>query len=167
MRFFDIGPDFIREMKMGAFLTAPEHAKSTAVKGQDEPKRSWRETFVIQDILVTQQDDGTEQVSAKFVVPSDVLSSNQGRTASEWMRFPWTEAQSGDKGANTACAINYRALCELAKAAGHEGDISNLGQFGESVVPLLRNMRISAQVSVGPDKDGVPRQHVQYFRPVK
>ena len=166
-QYFDIGPDFIKEMKMGAFLTPPPDAKTKPVKGQSEPAYVWRETFVIQDIDVRSDGDGSEAVLPKFVVPSDVFSSNQGRVASEYFGFPWTAAQNGEKSAKSQCAISYRSLCEFARAAGYEGDITNLGAFQTSVVPELRNMRVDAQVSVGPDDNGTPRQHIRDFRAPK
>jgi len=152
-----ISPDVIKSFKMGQFLDAPDSAK-TSIKNGEEVK-TWREVFVVRDVRAGETDDG-EFVSFDLTVPSDVISTNQGRTAQLYLGFP--EDQT-----STRFRIAGQQLFELFKVVGYSPVID--GGFKLSAIDkdALRNMRFNAQVKLGPDKDGVIRQNLGYFRTPK
>jgi len=165
--FYKISPDLAKDLRAGQFLSPPADGvqghKVTESDDPDFPKHVWRETFVIRDVAV-KVDGDQEFVQLTLTVPSDVVSKNQGRTAMSSLFFPWRAAEKGDKGAQTRVSINYRELIGLMTAIGHEGAITSLDQLP---VPQMRNMRVSAQVKLAPDKDMIPRQNIGYFRAPK
>jgi hypothetical protein len=138
---FRITPEFATEAARGNLLSRPPEA---VVKGEGA---SWKEIAKIEDFEVTEVEPGKEQVVVKFRIPSDVVSSNQGRAFSDFFRFPWAAAQSGEKKAQTSCSINYRNIVALLKAAGHDEALEFLSQIPKTIIGMRVQINVKEETT--------------------
>lgn len=158
MRF---SAQFIKDIKSGDFLTPPDSAKTTLKDGNEV--KTWFETFQVAGIVATVLDDGTELVRIDVTVPHDVQSANQGRRCGAFFRFP----QGSDDGQEQQRTISARSLFSLFAAAGYDPDTSTGFDTSSIDGTALAGQRVTAQVRIAPDKNGIPRQNLQYWKAPK
>jgi len=154
---FVIKPEIIGTFKQSEFLTPPSWAKTTMKNGGET--KVWREDLEIRGLRIGENEDGN-YVSFNFVIPRDVVSDNQGRVTSLYLGFPHDDT-------STRYRISGQQLFEVFKAAGFEPVVDGGLDMGQIDQNALMGMRVNAQVSVGPDKNGIQRQNLNYFRPIK
>lgn len=167
--FYKISPSLAKDLAAGAFLTPPADGtpgyKITESKDPSSPRRVWRETFAIRNATVKEVND-QEVFEINLIVPADVVSpgGNQGRSTRKSLWFPWKARDDGDEAAQKQVSMSYRALIDILKAVGAPTEFTSL-----DALPLtqMSNMRVSAQVRHEPDKNGVPRENIEYFRAPK